>query len=173
MIPEIKKVLFTSDLTDNSKHAFAYAASLASRFCAKMVFLYVMEDVPHSAKGFLDQEILNQIRNRALDSAKHSLVGKRRDMATIQSELNRFCELAQKEPQGDSQFFVTSEVVVTEGNVVDEILRTAEAYECDTIVMGSDRHGAFTRAMLGSVVNGVLRRSNRLVVVAPPVPKQQ
>jgi nucleotide-binding universal stress UspA family protein len=172
MLPEIRTILFASDLTEASKHAFSYAASIASRYCARMVFLYVIEDVPHSAKGFLDQEILDKIRRLKLDSAKHSLVDKRRDMAAIQSELHKFCELARSDNESSGHEY-TSEVVVSEGNVVDEILKTAAEYGCDTIVMGPARHGAIAQIMRASVVKGVLARSYQMVVVAPPLPKKQ
>jgi nucleotide-binding universal stress UspA family protein len=172
MLPEIRTILFASDLTEASKHAFSYAASIASRYCARMVFLYVIEDVPHSAKGFLDQEILDKIRRLKLDSAKHSLVDKRRDMAAIQSELHKFCELARSDIESSGHEY-TSEVVVSEGNVVDEILKTAAEYGCDTIVMGPARHGAIAQMMRASVVKGVLARSYQMVVVAPPLPKKQ
>ena len=172
MIPEFRKILFTSDLTDNSRHAFSYAASLASRCCAEIVFLYVMEDVPHSAKGFLDQEILEQIRRSALDSATRSLVGKRKDMAMLQSELSRFCKRAQVEVQNGVQGFIADQVVVKEGNIVDEILKTAADHNCDAIVMGSAHHSALAEAMLGSVVKGVLRRADRMIIIAPPLSKK-
>ena len=35
MIPEIKKILYTSDLSETSNFAFSYAASLANRYDAK------------------------------------------------------------------------------------------------------------------------------------------
>lgn len=172
MFPEIKRILFTSDLTETSKFAFSYAVSLASHYCAEVVFLYVMEEVPHSAKGFLDQETLERIRSRARDSAKTSLSEKRQDISMIQSELSRFCENVQNSTENGARRFTANEVVVTEGNVVDQILLTAEDYDCDTIAMGSTRHGLLSQGRLGSVVNGVLKRSSRLVVVAPPLPKK-
>lgn len=172
MLPDINRILFTSDLTESSKHAFSYAASLAGRFCAEVVFLYVMEDVPHSAKGFLDQEIIQKIRQRAANDAKGTLLGKRQDMNLVQTELQRFCDLALDDNGIAAQSAGASEVVVTEGNVVDAIIQTADEYRCDTIVMGSARRGALAEAMLGSVVKGVLRRSDRLVVIAPPAPEK-
>ena len=170
MLPEIKKILFTSNLSDASKYAFSYAASIAGRYCASIVFLYVMEDVPQGAKAFLDPEMLSRIRTHARDSAKNSLISKRQDMSMIQSELTRFCEDAQNRLQNGTQRFVTSEVVVTEGNIVDQILIAVKEYDCDAIVMGSERHGLFSQAKPGNIVKGVLRRSDRLVVVAPPPP---
>ncbi|KJS31611.1 MAG: hypothetical protein VR64_10770 [Desulfatitalea sp. BRH_c12] len=171
MPPVIEKILFTSDLTDTSKHAFSYAASMAERYCAQIVFLYVMEDVPHSAKGFLDAEVIAQIRSRAVGNAMQSLIGKRQDMALVQSGLRRFCESVRDGLPLDGERYPAAEVVVREGNVVDEIIAVAAEFQCDTIVMGSARRGTFAEAMLGSVLKGVLKRSDAMVVVAPPLKK--
>ena len=169
MVPEIKKILFTSDLTETSRHAFTYAASLAGRYCAQIVFLYVMEDIPTSAKGFLDQTIIAKMRQKAADNARSTLVGKRHDIAMIQSELQRFCDLAMMDVQAQRPSPGNSDVVVTEGNVVDAIIEMAEQYDCDTIVMGPTRRSALSKAVLGSVVRGVLTRTDRMVVITPPV----
>lgn len=173
MLPDIQKILFTSNLTESSKHAFSYATSLAGRYCTPMVFLYVMEEIPRSAKAFLDEEILGEIRRRAANDAKGALLGKRQDLNLVQSELERFCDMALSSKDVDPQKGWASEVVVTEGNVVDAIIQTADEYHCDAIVMGSKRGGALSEAVLGTVVKGVLRRSNRLVVIAPPLPKSR
>jgi len=168
MVPEIKKILFTSDLTESSRHAFTYAASLAGRYCAQIVFLYVMEDIPTSAKAFLDETIISKMRQKAADNARSTLLGKRRDMAMVQYELQRFCDSALEGGQTDRLSPGGSDVVVTDGNVVDAIIETAEQYDCDTIVMGPTRRSALSKAVLGSVVRGVLTRTDRLVVIAPP-----
>lgn len=58
---------------------------------------------------------------------------------------------------------------VTFGEPEYEIVRTAERFGCDLIVMGNRRPGGMARTMLGSVVRGVLRRAPcpTLVVGAP------
>jgi nucleotide-binding universal stress UspA family protein len=170
MVPEIRKILFTSDLTETSKHAFAYAMSLAGRYSAQLVFLYVMEDVPVNVRAFLDQEILEQVRRQAAKEARASLVGKRREMALIRSGLQEFYNLNLKDLENAGEAVGTSEIIVAEGNIVETIIQTAEEQDCDAIVMGSRRRGVLAEAMFGSVVKGVLRHSNRLVVVAPPLP---
>jgi len=168
MNPSINRILFASDLSENSKHAFQYAAAIASRFCASLLFLYVMEDVPMSAKAFLDEELIEKIRKQTADSAKNKLIGKRREMTTLQSELSRFCECAFEEAVQSGQAVVDGEVKVVDGNVIESIISVAEEMDCDAIVMGSRRRGAIAEAMLGSVVKGVLRQSKRLVIIAPP-----
>ena len=41
MIPEIKKILYTTDLSQNARYAFGYAASLANRYDAGITILHV------------------------------------------------------------------------------------------------------------------------------------
>lgn len=166
MYPEIRKILFASDLTETSRHAFRYASVFASRFCAGIVFLHVMEDVPMSAKAFLDEEMIQKIRKQSVDSAQSKLIGKRAEIKMLESELNRFCEAAFEDSV--DQVTVDTDVRVLEGNVIETIISTADEMKCDAIVMGSSRRGAIAEAMLGSVVKGVLRHSDKLVIVAPP-----
>src|SRR6266849_3948441 len=47
------------------------------------------------------------------------------------------------------------------GAVVEEILREADAVKPDLIVMGRHGHGAMYNLLVGSVTEGVLKRSNR------------
>lgn len=169
MYPEINRLLFASDLSENSKQAFQYASMMASRFCASLRFLHVMEDVPLSAKPFLDEAMIEKIRKQSADSARDSLIGKRREMATLETELNRFCECAFEEARQSGHAVVDGEVQVAEGNVIETIISVAEEMNCDAIILGSSRRGAISEAMLGSVVKGVLRQSKKLVIIAPPI----
>jgi nucleotide-binding universal stress UspA family protein len=49
MIPEIKKILYATDLSENARYAFGYAASIANRFGARITILHVLEEISHSA----------------------------------------------------------------------------------------------------------------------------
>ena len=44
MLPNIKMILYATDLSESARHAFGYAASLADRYGAKIVILHVIED---------------------------------------------------------------------------------------------------------------------------------
>lgn len=173
MLPEIKRILFTSDLTASSRHAFQYAASVAGRFCADIVFLYVMEEISMSARAFLDDDTIRKIKEQAAHTAQGALIGKQRGLLMLRNEIQRFCECSMDEIEKNGSQSVDTEVVIVEGNVVDTIIATAEAKECDTILMGSARRGPLLEAMLGSVVKGVMRRSGKLVIVAPPPPQDE
>ena len=45
MIPEIKKILYATDLTKNSTYAFFYAVDMARRYNASIVILHSIEHV--------------------------------------------------------------------------------------------------------------------------------
>ncbi|MBU3954502.1 MAG: universal stress protein, partial [Proteobacteria bacterium] len=50
MVPNIKKILYPTDLSDNAKHAFRYAADLALKYDAMITILYVMEDMNYTVE---------------------------------------------------------------------------------------------------------------------------
>jgi nucleotide-binding universal stress UspA family protein len=54
-----------------------------------------------------------------------------------------------------------------EGPTVEKIIEEAERLDADRIVIGSHGHGAFYQLIVGSVTEGVLRRSRRPVLVVP------
>ena len=45
MLPQIKNILYATDLSDNARHALAYAASLAHRYGAKMIILHLLDEI--------------------------------------------------------------------------------------------------------------------------------
>jgi len=54
--------------------------------------------------------------------------------------------------------------------VAEAILREAEAFEADLVVLGRPRRGELVARLLGSVTMRVLRRSSCPVIVAPRRP---
>jgi len=45
MIPEIKKILYTTDLSQNSAYAFRYAVNSAKKHDASITILHVVEEM--------------------------------------------------------------------------------------------------------------------------------
>ncbi len=45
MIPEIKKILYTTDLSPNSAYAFRYAINSAKKHDATIIILHVVEEI--------------------------------------------------------------------------------------------------------------------------------
>jgi nucleotide-binding universal stress UspA family protein len=64
---------------------------------------------------------------------------------------------------------ITAELHEPTGDVAEEILHRAEALNADLIVMGTHGHGAMYKLLVGSVTEGVLKRSKRPVLLVPGV----
>jgi len=48
MAPMIKKILYATDMSENARYAFSYAASLADKYDAKITLLHILEIIPES-----------------------------------------------------------------------------------------------------------------------------
>ena len=157
MIPEIKKILYTTDLSENARYAFSYAASLANRYGAGITILHVLEDV----SDYQDSLVINIIgaeKWNELRKNKGQVV-----LDTIKKRLEKFCEDVSQELPACP--FITDDIIVKIGNPVEEILGEAEVSGCDMVVMGAHGHGILANAMMGSTSRRVLRRCKKPVLV--------
>src|SRR5512136_434548 len=53
MIPQIKKILYATDLSKNSSYAFLYAIDLARTHDAKIIIIHALEPLPKEVR-FID-----------------------------------------------------------------------------------------------------------------------
>jgi nucleotide-binding universal stress UspA family protein len=169
MATEIKKVLFTTDLSPQSRKAFDYAVSLAARYGARITILHVIEELPQYPgeylKGFLGPERWRELQESNEQEARQILIGKKKEGAMIREALRDFCKDAQKD-HGESDDMM-DEIVVSTGKVVDEILTESETRKCDLIVMGYYVRGRFEEAIVGSTPRRLLRRSKIPIMLVP------
>jgi nucleotide-binding universal stress UspA family protein len=163
---EIKKILYTTDLSENSRYAFAYAVSLADLYGAKLILLHVLPELPKvDAKviGYIEEAMWEEIKMKNILDAKMTLTGKKRSNVAIKEALEQFCEDTKANYEGAS--FVADEIIVKRGNPVEKIVKLAEEQNCDLIVMGRYGHGTIKDAMIGSTVRRVLRRTQKALLV--------
>ena len=157
---KIEKILYPTDLSENAKYAFDYALSLAGRYCARLTLMHVLPEVPElldvNVVGYISAEQWEDIKKRHFQEAQQALIGKRKEHHAIKEVLNRFCET---QIGKTDQAVEADDIVVTYGNPVNEILKTAEEKGCDLIVMGTHGQGDLADALLGSTARRVVRRS--------------
>ena len=157
MIPEIKKILYTTDLSKNARHAFSYAASIANRYGAGITILHVLEDISPTTSSLviniIGEEEWGELRNRNENEV----------LDKIQSRLTQFCDEVQA--QLPSCPFITDNIMVKIGNPVDEILQEVENKGYDMVVMGAHGHSALANALIGSTSRRVVRRCKTPVLV--------
>jgi nucleotide-binding universal stress UspA family protein len=158
MLPEIKKVLYATDLSRNSAFAFRYAMSFAERQNAEIVILHVLEEISPSTRALLSLYMAeNQLMN---------VLAEKRDIAEkIKTRLNAFCEQEYRDaPSCTSR---VSGIEVTEGYPAEQILRKADELNCDAILMGTHGKGTLAHTFLGSVAQKVLKRVRKPVFIIP------
>ena len=171
MIQGIKTILFTSNLSENSRHAFNYAAMLTTQFNAKIVLLHVVEKIPDTVesrmRGLFGGDKWNGILETHMKEAHQMLVGKVTSKQMIRAALSQFCH--ETGIDADECGYVEREIVIKEGEVVEVILDQIKAHNCDAVVMGASK-GFISGTSIGPVIKSVLKKSKVPVLVIPPHP---
>jgi len=155
MIPEIKKILYATDLSKNSSYAFYYAIQLARKFDAKIIVLHAIEPIPVYVEAYavtVAQRVEEEDRQKTIEHV-HQL-------------LQDFCKKVETQ-MGSPCLMLVSNILVRVSYPVEEILKVADEEKCDAIVLGSHGKGFLKQAFLGSVSSAVLHRSRKPVFIIP------
>lgn len=151
MLPQIKNILYATDLSENARYAYNYAASLAQQYDARITILHVIEKLTAETflqiHGYVGEEKWNKLQQE-----------KQADfIAKIKGRLGDFCGEISNEV--DACSFQVEKIIVKEGIAADEILHQAGLNDADLIVMGTRGFGMFKEALMGGTVRRVVRRS--------------
>jgi len=157
MIPEIKKILYPTDLSETSNFAFSYAASLANRYDAVITVLHILKDVLPTSENLVTNVLGEDKWKELVAQSKTEIVEK------IRRRLVNFCE--ETKAALPSCPFIMQEVIVEIGNPVEEIIREVNKNGYDMVVMGAHGHGAIADAVMGNVSRRVIRRCRKPVLV--------
>ena len=157
MIPEIKSILYATDLSENAQYAFGYAVSLANRYDAKIILLHIIPDVSPTA----DSLVINTLGEEKWMELRQSK--EKEVLSTIRSRLEKFCDDVKSEVPACP--FITDRIIVKIGNPVEEILHQVKVTNCDLVVMGAHGHGLLSDAMMGSTSRRVVRRCKKPVLI--------
>jgi nucleotide-binding universal stress UspA family protein len=157
MLPQIKNILYATDLSENARYAYNYAASLGQQYGARITILHVIERL--SAETFLQiQGYVGEEKWKKLQEEKQADF-----ISTIKGRLSNFCDEISSEV--DACTFQVDKIIVKEGIAADEILHQAELNDADVIVMGTRGFGMFKEALMGGTSRRVVRRSKIPVMV--------
>jgi nucleotide-binding universal stress UspA family protein len=157
MVPEIKNILYATDLSENARYALKYASTIANRFGATITVLHILEELSPSSLGLVS-EIVGKERWADLKKRNEEKV-----IASIRKRIEDVCnEINQGIPECP---FIVQRIIVKTGHPVDQIIHYAEKKDCDMVVMGSRGHGILSEAMLGSTSRRVLRKCTKPVLV--------
>ena len=155
VVPQISSILYATDLSENARNAFGYAALLAERFSAKLIIVHAMEEFhPESQIS----NFIGEAKWRELKRSKQQEI-----VEMITKRVNDFClEASSTMPDCEA---TPHKIVVRQGHPVDVILEEQEANTCDVVVLGSHGMGVLADAMMGSTARRVVRRCKKPVLV--------
>ena len=152
MIPQIKKILYATDLSRNSAYAFYYAVDMAKKHDSEIIILHTIEPLRASAFG------------TATDKAEHSQ--QEVSIEVIRGRVRKFCERVEEKNNLACLTLVTK-ILVQVGYPPEEILKAVDEERCDVIVLGSHGKGFLRQTFLGSVSGSVLARARKPVFIVP------
>ena len=155
MLPEIKRILYATDLSKNSAFAFRYAVKLAAPSKAEIILLYVMEEVSETALALLGTYIKEAHTQQQTAYFEEKIKQRLKDF--------REKELGSTEELNEEALTIK----LVRGYPAEEILKQADALDCDAIVMGTHGKGLIQQTFLGSVAKRVLRRVRKPVFIVP------
>lgn len=146
MLPDIKKILYATDLSDGSSHVFRYALSLARRYQAQVNILHVVEPLSTFGQSLVELHISHHASENLHTEIRAQLLEK------IKQNLHSFCEAEACVAEED----LVASIDVIEGQVAATILKQATEIKADMVVMGTHQHSAVGEALLGTTAHKVL-----------------
>ena len=159
MLPQVRKILYATDLGENSLYALGHAVGLAKATGAKVHILHVVPELSTDAKVTIEAYIQSSPDRVSMleDRPKHSA-------AHLQKVLADFWD---KQSPDDQQIkSQVASVDVIQSYPAETILKVSKEIGCDLIVVGAHEKGVI-HTFLGSVAKSVLRRTRIPVLIVP------
>ena len=131
MLPEVKKILYATDLSESAKTALAWAMSLAEKYDAGISTIHIMPDLIKEMSAGMGYDLeahfgadrLTEFNVKGKSAARDSVVKR-----------------------------------IKAGHPVQEIVEAAVEGGYDLVIMGSHGHGFIDKILLGSVAQGVVQK---------------
>ena len=159
MLPDVKDILFATDMSQNSDNALRHALSMARAHGAKLHVLHVTEPLSQDAivtlQLFLQDDESRQkaIRDRHA-SVKQMLKQNQKDFLGSLSDADK------------EAYKSVGSVELVDGHAAEMILQRASELNCQLIVMGTHEQGT-GHTFIGTVTKRVLRRSSIPTMIVP------
>jgi nucleotide-binding universal stress UspA family protein len=141
--PRFRRILVTTDFSEGTADALAYAFSVAQENESRVTLLHVLHDVSADLSGKYRDSLVNGVRKQLED--------------LVPAEARNWCEI------------VTS---VETGTPYRIILRELEDEKIDLLVMNIHGKGMLDRALLGSTAERVVRAAPCPVMMIPPMKRK-
>jgi nucleotide-binding universal stress UspA family protein len=135
---EFKTILFATDFSESSDHAFRYALSMAKRFNARLVIIHVINE-PVDLRGFYVPHIsFDKLEEEIEEGA--------------QKMMEKFCRAHIRDYDNFESFIMP-------GIPYEEIIKKGQESSADLIVMATHGRTGLDHVLFGSTAEKVVRKS--------------
>ena len=135
---EFKKILFATDFSEGSDFAFKAALSLARKYDSKLTIIHIINE-PVDLRGFYVPHISFDKLEEEIEQGAEKL-------------MEKFCRQHIKD-------FENYESHVLPGIPYDEIIKKAQEFNADLIVLGTHGRTGLDHVLFGSTAEKVVRKS--------------
>jgi nucleotide-binding universal stress UspA family protein len=132
------KILFATDFSENSEHAFDYALNLARKFDARLTIIHVINE-PVDLRGFYVPHISFEKLEKEIEEGAEKM-------------MQKFCRTRIKD-------FSNYETLIVAGIPYDEILKKANEAKVSLIVLGTQGRKGIDHFLFGSTAERVVRNA--------------
>lgn len=162
-----KKILYVTDLSENSRRAFPIAAATARQFNAELTVFHVVE-TEHFEKyltGYISEEMWERLKKQNLEDARSVLINRKRKSSIIKENLDKICQEALQESEHEN--CVAYEILVRLGDPADRIVQETEENGFDLVIIGNQGKRSIKEALIGSTARRVLATCKVPVMIVP------
>lgn len=150
VLPNIKKILVTTDLSEEAIKAYPYARAIAKPFGAQIVVLTCIDtSIQLGIGGSLEMPVMYVPETIA--AIKEKTINELRD------------HLKANFPEENPEYLVR-EAAMPVHHIITDVIKESEA---DLVVIASHGRSGIRRTLMGSVAEQVLRSSEKPVLVVP------
>lgn len=160
IVPDIRKILYVTDLSKTARYAVRYACGLGNKYDAEVTMLHVIPDMLEEFSSGAGIDLTerfgkkwDEFNAKSIDMAKETIRKRIHETSEQITKEIPYCPLTQ------------GNILVEAGNPVTHIVSVAEEGDYDLVIMGTHGHGKLEGAIVGSVAGGVISRCSKPVLV--------
>jgi len=159
MHPEIKTILYATDMGKHMRPVFRFAIELAKKHEAEIIMLHVAEPLSSGVQMAINMYMPDTTSKQVLQG------GMQKMLKQMHQRLDAVCEEELGQNAEDCEIIKSIEVV--NGKPSDVITHQAEQLGVDLVVVGTHTDTSFSAHLIGSTARRVTQFSKIPVLVVP------
>lgn len=148
----MKNILLPTDFSQNAENALEFAIGIARKTKCNLILFHAY------SVQLIDPNMPAEIYLTAYQEEEKSC------KESLENLCKRIIE-SNKDSEGNDLF--STEAIVSQGMVVDEVLSVINDYKIDLVVMGTHGSGGFTELILGSNSSSIIEKATVPVLAIP------